>query len=132
VAHRTPVVEHGVLVLESGDGPTGIVVDTRAWFAWLASATTFRFVGAEGPFTARQERPGHGRSSRYWKAYRRLGGKLYRLYLGPSDGLTLEQLRADRGGAGRPGATRRDERARRPCWFARGTRVSSCRRAAGG
>ena len=39
MAHRTPVVEQGVLVLESGDGPTGIVVDTPAWFAWLASAT---------------------------------------------------------------------------------------------
>ena len=108
MAHRTPVVEQGVLVLESGDGPTGIVVDTPAWFAWLASATTFRFVGAEGPFTARQERPSHGRGSRYWKAYRRLGAKLYRLYLGPSDGLTLEQLRrtaaalADRE---QPGAT---------------------------
>ena len=67
---------------------------TSAWFAWLETASTFSFVSDEGRFTARHERSSQRRGGRYWKAYRKKGGKLSSRYLGTSEALTLERLRA--------------------------------------
>ena len=71
-----------------------LMVGTAAWFAWLETASTFSFVSEEGRFTARQERSSQQRGGRYWKAYRKQHGNLSSRYLGKSETLTLERLRA--------------------------------------
>jgi len=67
-----------------------IVVGSPPWYAWLADATSFTFLGERGTFTAHKER--RGPAKEYWKAYRRRSGRLYRAYLGKSAELTLERL----------------------------------------
>src|SRR5437868_6602082 len=71
-----------------------LLVDTSEWYAWLRTASTFTFHSEHGTFTARKERSGSRRGGEYWKAYRRRHGKLYRVYLGKSEELTLEQLKS--------------------------------------
>jgi predicted ATPase/DNA-binding CsgD family transcriptional regulator len=87
-----PLIQGNVLTYQQSDHPTHMLVDTSDWYAWLRTASTFRFHSEQGSFTARKERAGSGRGGEYWKAYRKLHGKLYRVYLGKSEELTLEQL----------------------------------------
>jgi DNA-binding SARP family transcriptional activator/predicted ATPase len=93
MASSLPTVWHDTLIGVPGDRGEPIVVGTPAWYTWLASATAFVFIGHDGHFTARTERPSHGRGGWYWKAYRRRGGRLRRSYLGLSASLTFERLR---------------------------------------
>ena len=82
--------------------PDGRVqLDSTAWFAWLAAATTTRFsyplfdrqVGyIVGFMTVRKER--RQRGSTYWVAYRRRGGQVRKGYLGGSAAVTAQQLQA--------------------------------------
>jgi DNA-binding SARP family transcriptional activator/predicted ATPase len=93
VALQTPTVTDGTLHGGPTDPP--IAVGAPAWFEWLETATTFTYTAPEphaGRFTARRERPAHGRGGSYWKAYRRSGGRLRRIYLGRSAALTLHRL----------------------------------------
>jgi non-specific serine/threonine protein kinase len=92
MARATPRVEDGILRLAEGDETRSVPVGAPGWFAWLAGATTFAYAGPDGGFTARQETVGQGRGGRYWKAYRRSGGRLHRAYLGRSEDLTLARL----------------------------------------
>jgi predicted ATPase/DNA-binding CsgD family transcriptional regulator len=94
MAGTTPRIHDGMLQAPEGDSIRSLPVGGPAWYTWLADATVFAFASPQGTFTARQEAVGHGRGGRYWKAYRRCGGKLRRLYLGRSDDLTLERLTA--------------------------------------
>jgi LuxR family maltose regulon positive regulatory protein len=71
-----------------------LTVGTPSWFAWLETASAFSFVCDEGHFTARKERSDQQRGGWYWKAYRKQDGKLFSRYLGKSEALTLERLRA--------------------------------------
>lgn len=66
-----------------------VTVGTPSWYAWLETATTFRFECEVGMFTAHKERAGNQRGDWYWRAYRRKLGQLYRCYLGVSANLTL-------------------------------------------
>jgi hypothetical protein len=66
-----------------------IVPDTEPYFQWLAGLPSFRFVGKEGHFTARQERRVRGET--YWYAYRRQG-KAFSQYLGRTSMLTITHL----------------------------------------
>ncbi len=70
-----------------------VAVGTPSWYAWLETATAFRFECIEGTFTAHKERAGNGRGEWYWRAYRRKQGRLSRCYLGVSANLTLSCLR---------------------------------------
>ena len=82
--------------------PAGSVqLDTPAWFAWLAAATTTRFsyplfdpqVGyIVGFMTVRKER--RQRGSTYWVAYRHLGGQVRKSYIGRTSALTAQRLQA--------------------------------------
>ncbi len=72
------------------DAFTDTVLDSPAWFAWLATATTFFYEGRRGTFTAHREH--RQRGTAYWTAYRRQAGILHRLYLGKTDQLTLDRL----------------------------------------
>ncbi len=68
-----------------------VAVGSPAWFTWLEQASRFAFRDPAGTFTARHEK--HGRSA-YWRAYRTVGGRQRRAYLGRSADLTPERLRA--------------------------------------
>lgn len=66
-----------------------IAVGTPRWFDWLGEQESFAFRSAEGSFTARRSKSGR---YCYWKAYRRLGGRLASVHLGRGDALTLARL----------------------------------------
>jgi LuxR family transcriptional regulator, maltose regulon positive regulatory protein len=74
--------------LEAGGGV--IAVGEPEWFAWLDQAERFRYAGPGGSFGARRERSQRG--GWYWKAYRRVAGRLRRHYLGKSAELTSARL----------------------------------------
>ena len=93
MARRIPHVAAGVLhVLEPQGGGSRITVGSAAWAAWLRDPATrsFSFRGSSGTFTARKERRSGG--DEYWSAYRKLGGKLRKVYLGKAEKLTLARL----------------------------------------
>src|SRR5260370_22582080 len=62
----------------------------QAWFAWLDSVPSFTFQGQQGQLTARKESRQWGEG--YWYAYRRVGPKLTKKYLGRTADLTLARL----------------------------------------
>ncbi len=104
VAGRIAAVRQDTLTVDPEGSGERILVGGPAWFAWLASASAFKYVGLDGHFTARKEPTSHGRGGFYWKAYRRSDGRLRRAYLGPSERLTLDRL------AGAAAALARGER----------------------
>ena len=66
-----------------------VALDRHEWFDWLASIPSFTFRGQQGELTVRQEtRSG----CTYWYAYRRLGEKMAKRYLGRTAELTLARL----------------------------------------
>src|SRR5215467_16367897 len=89
-----PVVQEDTLLYQRNGQAYRLTVGTPAWYAWLSTTTTFAFRSEVGTFTARREQSGHKRGSWYWRAYRRREGRLYRVYLGVSEELTLDRLRA--------------------------------------
>jgi hypothetical protein len=85
------------------DDPTqvgvALVVDSPAWFAWLATASTQSFAYPvydhahgyiDGFTTVRKER--RARGSAYWVAYRRCQGQVQKRYLGATTQLTQRCL----------------------------------------
>ena len=88
--------------VELPDGTArAIRLESRGWWVWLESATVRSFaypiydaqVGyIRGFMTVRKER--RERGSDYWMAYRRVGGRLRKIYLGRSAELTQRQLAA--------------------------------------
>jgi predicted ATPase/DNA-binding CsgD family transcriptional regulator len=74
------------------DGRTAAIrVRGDEWRRSLASehCTSFRFKHASGHLTARRESK---KGSLYWYAYRRVGGRLRKAYLGKLEDITLERL----------------------------------------
>src|SRR5438045_2179998 len=90
----TPLVRGDRLIYQQVEHEQVLAVETPAWFAWLATASTFAFTSDNGTFTARKERAGNQRGGWYWKAYRTQHGKHSSLYLGKAEALTLERLNA--------------------------------------
>lgn len=88
---KTPRVSGGRLQLGGESEP--IAVGSPAWHVWLDADATRSFVyeTAEERLSARRERQ---RNSRYWYAYRRVGGRLRKVYLGRAQDLGREQLDA--------------------------------------
>jgi non-specific serine/threonine protein kinase len=74
------------------DHSTGraISVGSPEWFAWLEEATVFAYVRGDTRITVRKE--ARARGDRYWRAYRKEGGRLRRAYLGKSAHVTLAKL----------------------------------------
>jgi hypothetical protein len=81
--------------------PAAIALDSAAWGAWLADPATTRFTYPlhdrragyiSGFMTVRKE--GRQRGGTYWSVYRRLGGRLRKLYLGPAAAVTATRLEA--------------------------------------
>ena len=69
----------------------GIVVDSPAWFEWLATVTSFCYSSQRSSvrLTVRYEKRG---SQFYWYVYSRIDSKLHNVYLGRSSKLTQQRL----------------------------------------
>ena len=91
----TALIEYGaqssyVLVCPS-QGLLPFAPDSPEWFDWLATLTSFRFVGQQGRFHAQRDTK-RGQHTRSWRAYRTIHQRAYRHYLGTTDRLTLAAL----------------------------------------
>jgi hypothetical protein len=93
MAHAaTPVVRNQILwVPKHPSTPSRIQLGSAAWFAWLASATLFRYVGSNPLYrlTVRKEKRRHGC---YWYAYLKVDSKLHNAYVGRSPAVTPDRL----------------------------------------
>lgn len=69
-------------------GELALTLDSPEWFAWLATLSSFRFVGQQGRFTAYR----HSRLSRSWRAHRCIHQRHYKHTLGVTDQLTIQRL----------------------------------------
>jgi hypothetical protein len=93
-AHVLPLVEYGtgghyVVICPKG-GLLPLEPDTPQWFAWLATLSSFRFVGQQGRLTAHREverLPGAA-----WRAHRSIRSHTYNLRLGSTEALTIATL----------------------------------------
>jgi DNA-binding transcriptional MerR regulator len=72
-------------------GVLSLVPDSPAWFDWLASLTSFRFMGPPGRFSACRASE-KGQYTRCWAARRWFHGHDFWHYLGVTDRLTLASL----------------------------------------
>ncbi len=72
-------------------GVLPLVPDSPEWFDWLASLTSFRFVGPAGRFSACRASE-NGQYTRRWAARRLFHGHDFWHYLGVTDRLTLASL----------------------------------------
>lgn len=100
MAKTTPKVQGKQLYLNDINTPT-CRVGSADWFAWLETATTFRYftdqhtrIGsgytrAMYPISVRKEKR---RQQFIWYAYRRSNGNLYKQYVGKTTALTVERL----------------------------------------
>lgn len=89
-----PLIEYGArgryVLISPEEGELLITPDSPEWFAWLASLSSFRFVGQAGRFSARR---GYNRGpNRCWYAQRGIHQKNYSKYLGVSEHLTTARL----------------------------------------
>ncbi len=93
-AHVLPLVEYGTqghyVVICPKHGLLPLEPDTPAWFAWLATLSSFRFVGRLGRLTAHRESqrvPGAA-----WRAHRKIRNHTYNQRLGQTECLTITAL----------------------------------------
>ena len=89
-----PLIEYGArgryVLISPEEGELLITPDSPEWFAWLASLSSFRFVGQSGRFSARR---GYKRGpNRCWYAQRGIHQKNYSKYIGVSEHLTAARL----------------------------------------
>lgn len=70
-----------------------IEVDSDFWFAWLkeSDVRSFHYESETGKFTARKEERATS-TNEYWYAYRKVAGKLRKVYLGAMEELTGDRL----------------------------------------
>lgn len=91
--HILPRVEYGpegrYIVICPKQGLLALEPDTPAWFAWLETHSSFRFVGKCGRLTAHHEwRVPRGA----WRAHRHIRNHSYTLHLAPTQELTIAVL----------------------------------------
>jgi len=100
MAKTTPKVQHNQLHLPGHQTPL-CTVDSPAWFAWLESATSFRYHSQQrrliirhyGPLLAPISLRKEKRRRRFlWYAYKRAYGRLHKRYVGLSAALTTTKL----------------------------------------
>ncbi|MBV9230170.1 MAG: tetratricopeptide repeat protein, partial [Chloroflexi bacterium] len=92
MAHVPPLIQSNILTYRQDGQEHTLLVNTPGWFAWLTTASAFRFTSEYGSFTARKEQVKHNSGNWYWKAYRKQKNKLFSSYLGKSEALSLERL----------------------------------------
>ena len=92
MVRRLPfVADQSLHLLEEPSDP--ILVDSEAWYCWLAAEQhpSFAFRNQLGTFTVRRERR---RQQWYWYLYHKQEGKLRKAYLGKTEEMTLQRLNA--------------------------------------
>lgn len=93
-AHVLPLVEYGTaghyLVICPKHGLLPLEPESPAWFAWLATLSSFRFVGKQGRLTAHREVERVPRGA--WRAHRNIRNHTYNLRLGSTQSLTIAAL----------------------------------------
>ena len=91
----TALIEYGAqgqyVAVCPRQGVLSLVPDSPQWFDWLASLTSFRFVGPAGRFSACRASE-KGQYTRCWAARRFFHGHDFWHYLGVTDHLTLALL----------------------------------------
>jgi hypothetical protein len=80
---------HYVVISPKG-GLLPFAPDTPAWFAWLTTCSSFRFVGKSGRLTAHREL--HNVSRAVWRAHRSIRNHTYNVHLGKTEDLTIATL----------------------------------------
>ena len=100
MAKMTPKIHDQQLFCYPDPKPV-CTVDSLAWFVWLETATTFRYISSQHhdwhrgygpPFAPVSFRKEQRRRGWLWYAYRRVYGVLHKRYVGKSAGLTAERL----------------------------------------
>jgi len=89
-----PLIEYGIqdsyVVICPSHGLLALEPESPAWFAWLATISSFRFVGQHGRFTAHREVERLPRAA--WRAHRSMRSHTYNLRLGSTESLTIATL----------------------------------------
>lgn len=88
----TGQIDGNILRHQQDGGEVTIIIESPAWFAWLENANSFTFRSDKGHFTAHKSRAGNRRGGSYWRATRRVHGRLYSFYLGSSAKLSFQAL----------------------------------------
>ncbi len=87
-----PLIEYSqqgtYVIVSSQEGELHLVPNSAHWFDWLATISSFRFVGPSGRFTACRESKG----GRGWIAHRSVHQRCYKRYIGVTDRLTIASL----------------------------------------
>jgi len=91
-----PLIEYSApgiyVIISSHEGEVHLEPNSRAWFDWLATLSSFRFVGQGGRLTAHRGYNNHGQQTRYWSASRCVRRHSYKHSLGVTESLTTARL----------------------------------------
>ena len=94
-SRRPPLIEYctsGIyVIISSQEGEVHLEPNSRAWFDWLATLSSFRFIGPVGRFTAHRGY-NHGQQTHFWSASRCVRRHTYKHYLGVTESLTIASL----------------------------------------
>jgi hypothetical protein len=94
-SRRPPLIEYcasGIyVIISSQEGEVHLEPHSRAWFDWLATLSSFRFIGPVGRFTAHRGYK-QGQQTHFWSASRCVRRHTYKHYLGVTESLTLASL----------------------------------------
>jgi DNA-binding transcriptional MerR regulator len=94
-SRRPPLIEYSAqrvyVIISSQEGEVHLEPDSRAWFDWLATLSSFRFVGPTGRFTAHRGYK-QGQQTRFWSASRCVRRHTYKHSLGVTESLTIASL----------------------------------------
>jgi hypothetical protein len=94
-SRRPPLIEYcasGIyVIISSQEGEVHLEPHSRAWFDWLATLSSFRFIGPVGRFTAHRGYK-QGQQTLYWSASRCVRRHTYKHSLGMTESLTLASL----------------------------------------
>jgi len=93
MATTTPKVKENICTDPSRPLYPPFDVGSDFWFGWLREpeVKSFHFESEYGKFTARKEERATS-TNEYWYAYRKVQGKLRKVYLGAMDELTSDRL----------------------------------------
>lgn len=90
-----PLIEYSApgiyVIISAQEGEVQLKPDSRAWFDWLATLSSFRFVSPTGRFTGHRGYK-DGQQTRYWSASRCVRRHTYKHYLGMTESLTIANL----------------------------------------
>ena len=88
-----PLIEYTAdgtyIVICPHQGELALIPDSPAWFAWLDTVSSLRFLGQQGRWSAYRDKR---RTSSCWFAYRRINGHQYVHALGSPHALTIARF----------------------------------------